>query len=114
MVFFCVYVWPYIDGDRIGEGEDGQARKEGGGEEDRGREGGEREEESRGEDGGMKEEGGRGEQKGDGRREEGGDGRREEGGEGKRDETRGGLQEWRGRKNEEDSGGPRYTHIGCT
>ena len=107
MVFFCVYVWPYIDGDGIGEGEDGQARKERGGEEDRGGEGGEREEESRGEDEGMKEEGGRGEGKGDGRR--------EEGGEGKRDETRGGLQKWRGKKNEEeDSGGPRYTHIGCT
>ena len=104
MVFFCVYVWSCIDGDGLGEGEDGQARKEGGGEENRGVEGREREEESRGEDGGMKEEGGRREGKGDGRREEL---------EGKKDETRGGLQEWRGRKNEEDSGGPRYTHIGC-
>ena len=98
---FRLHVWSYIDGDGIGQGEDGQAREEREGKQESGGEGGEREEGSRGEDGGMKEE--------SGRREGKGDGKGEEGGEGKRDETRGGLQEWRRRKNEEDSGGPRYT-----
>ena len=89
-MYLCTYERMYVchttDEEGIRQREDGHTREGRGGEDEEGRRG-----EDEGKEGGT-----------------GGGKREEEGGEGQRDETRHRLQEWRGRKDEEeDSGGPR-------